>query len=129
MGAEPDAVALSADGSALYVGLDGTSELAKLALPAMTDVGRAGIGAGLIAATIAVSPADPDVVAVSRADRNVLPSQPGPVLFRGLVAQPKTLNEGGNLLVFDAAATPLYALPPQPPPATPFPLQPPTTTL
>ena len=110
VGSEPDALAISADASALYVGLDGTRELAKLALPSMTELGRVNIGSQFIAGTIAVSPADPDVVAVSRKVTNSIPGDAGVVLFRGLVAQPKTLNFGGSLIVFDTAGTTLYGL-------------------
>ena len=110
VGPEPGALAISADASALYVGLDGTSELAKLALPSMTELGRVNIGSQFIAGTIAVSPVDPDVVAVSRKVTNSIPSDAGVVLFRSLVAQPKTLNFGGSLIVFDTAGTALYGL-------------------
>src|SRR5437762_2716901 len=110
VGTEPGALAISADASALFVGVDGTSELAKLALPSMTELGRVNIGSQFIAGTIAVSPVDPDVVAVSRKVTNSIPSDAGVVLFRSLVAQPKTLNFGGSLIVFDTAGTALYGL-------------------
>jgi DNA-binding beta-propeller fold protein YncE len=110
VGSEPDALAISADASSLYVGLDGTSELVKLALPAMTELGRVNIGSPFFAETVAASPVDPDAVAVSRKTTNSIPGHAGVVLFRSLVAQPKTLTGGGNLIVFDAAGTTLYGM-------------------
>jgi hypothetical protein len=38
---EPNALAVSADGATLYVGLDGSGEVARFALPAATPAGRA----------------------------------------------------------------------------------------
>jgi DNA-binding beta-propeller fold protein YncE len=98
VGSEPDALALSADGSVLYVVLDGTKELAKLTPPAMTELGRVSLGNG--ASAITISPADPEVVAASG---------PGVRLFRSLVVQPKQLS-GGDLAVFDTAGTTLYSM-------------------
>jgi len=102
VGSEPDALAIAADASVLYVGLDGSNDVAKLALPAMTELGRINLGSTFTAGNIAVSPADPSAVAVSRNDGTVL-------LMRGMAIQPKTAI-GGVVVAFDAPGTTLYGL-------------------
>lgn len=74
VGSEPDAMAISADGSALYVGLDGPASIVKVDLPSMNVGSPVAVGtyptaygsSPLLAQYIAVSPADPNVIAVSR---------------------------------------------------------------
>jgi DNA-binding beta-propeller fold protein YncE len=112
VGSDPNVLALAADASVLYVGLDGSSDLVKLALPGMTELGRAkltGASSQLYAESIAVSPADPAVAAVSVASRAMIPGQVGVVLLRDMVTQPKT-HHGSSLVTFDSAGTTLYGL-------------------
>lgn len=40
VGSDPGALALAGDGASLYVGLDGSSEVLRLALPGMTELSR-----------------------------------------------------------------------------------------
>ncbi len=70
VGSEPFALGLAADGSALYVGLNGSGEVIRLRLPDLLELSRTRLPVPaffgqLLAETIAVSPVDPDVVAVS----------------------------------------------------------------
>jgi hypothetical protein len=112
VGSEPTALALAADGSALYVGLDGTGEVAKLALPSMAELGRVQLPVDAVigqsrAETIAASPVEPGVFAVS-----TLPSL-GTVLVRDMILQPKrtpSYSYGYDLLAFDALGSTLYGL-------------------
>jgi len=116
IGSEPGMLALSADGSVLYVSLNGSGELVKLALPSMTEQGRLRLPSAFsvqqVAKTIAVSPVDPSVVAISM--RTNLPGYgpQGPVaLARNMVIQPQTLpSSDESLLVFDSAGTTVYGL-------------------
>jgi len=117
IGSEPGMLALSADGSVLYVSLNGSGELVKLALPSMTEQGRLRLPSAFsvqqVAKTIAVSPVDPSVVAISM--RTNLPGYgpQGPVvLARNMVIQPQTLSPSSDdsLLAFDAAGTTVYGL-------------------
>jgi hypothetical protein len=69
VGSEPGPLALSADGSALFVGLLGSGDVVKLSLPDMRELWRARLPSPqfygqLFAETLSVSPVDADVVAV-----------------------------------------------------------------
>jgi hypothetical protein len=71
VGSEPRTMGLSKDGSALYVGLDGTGTLVKMDLPSGAisspiPMGIDGLFGPLFVNYLAVSPNDPEVVAVSR---------------------------------------------------------------
>jgi DNA-binding beta-propeller fold protein YncE len=114
VGSDPGFLALAPDASALYVGLDGTAEIAKLALPSMNELGRtsialsSGTATGSFAESIAVSPADPSMVVVSVGDKTVLFGHAGLGLFRELALQAST--NGSGFLAFDPTGTTLYAL-------------------
>jgi hypothetical protein len=117
IGSEPNALAIAADASALYVGLDGSGEVAKLQLPALLEQGRVRLSYAsntgqARAETIAVSPADATVAAVSMAWWTSSPRHAGVVLLRNLVAQPGTTpaSAGSNLIVFDDLGSTLYGL-------------------
>jgi hypothetical protein len=116
---EPNALAIAADASALYVGADETGDVVKLALPSMVEVARTRLpldsilGEQTVAGAITVSPADPTVIAVSMALTSVVPAHAGLALLRDMVLQPKvtSTNEGLNdLITFDSAGTKLYAV-------------------
>lgn len=70
IGSEPTALALSADGSTLYVGLDGSSEVARVRLPDMVVEATVRLPAPSLYASagrvreMAVSPVDPGLVAI-----------------------------------------------------------------
>jgi hypothetical protein len=110
IGSEPHALALAADASTLYVGLDGSGEVVKLALPSMAELGRVRL---LVSSffdqsrplAIAVSPADPSVAAVS------MSSQFG-ALLRDMVIQPQrtAFYPTSTVLAFDSTGGTLYGL-------------------
>jgi hypothetical protein len=116
IGSEPGMLAISADGSALYAGLNGSGELLKLALPSMAEQGRLRFPSvqffgHQVAKAIAVSPIDPGVIAVSM--KSAAFGNAPVVLARDMVMQPQTIppsSQGNNLLAFDAAGTTLYGL-------------------
>src|SRR6266545_277712 len=92
IGSNPNAIAISADGSLLYLGLDESGEVVKLALPSMAEVGRTTLVNDNVfgqtrAETIAVSPAEPTVVAVSMAYTGMSPRHAGVALLRDMALQ------------------------------------------
>jgi hypothetical protein len=118
VGSEPNALAMSADGSVLYVGLDGSGEVARFSLPSMTPQGRARLVVDSFfgrsrAESIVVSPTDATVAAVSMAWYvGVSPRHAGAALLRDIVMQPKRTqtHTGSNLVAFDSAGAKVYGL-------------------
>jgi hypothetical protein len=112
---DPSALAMSADGSALYVGLNGSGEVLRLALPSMTEVSRTRlptmpIYGQLHAGMMTVSPVDASVVAVSTVRTIGSQSHGGVALIRSGVLQPIMTQEqtGSNLVAFDANGQYVY---------------------
>jgi DNA-binding beta-propeller fold protein YncE len=110
VGSEPNVLAISSDGSVLYVGLDGSGELTKLALPSMAEVGRVRFPSDAFsgqshAKAIAASPVDPAAVAVALTGFGV-------GLVRDMVLQPRLASpfEQNNLLAFDSAGALIFSL-------------------
>jgi hypothetical protein len=109
IGSEPNALALSADASALYVGLDGSGEVVRLSLPSMAEQSRTRLPVPYgksLALAIAASPTDPGAAAVQ------MSNQLGTALLRDMVMQPKQTQtyRTNNLLAFDTGGTTLYGL-------------------
>jgi hypothetical protein len=117
IGSDPNGLAISADASVLYAGLDGSGEIVKLALPSLTVQGRTHLVADSFwgqsrAERIAVSPIDPNVVAVSMAWQGVSPRHAGVGLLRNMEMQPRRTQShtGSNLIAFNATGSTLYGL-------------------
>jgi len=117
VGSEPNALAIAADASVLYVGLDGSGEVERLVLPSMSPQGRARLVVDSFfgatrAETIAVSPVDPAVAAVSMAYTGVSPRHAGVALLRDMVMQPNRTqtHTGSNLIAFDSSGAKVYGL-------------------
>lgn len=115
VGSEPFALALSPDGFALYVGLNGSGDVVKLRLPDMVEQWRARLPnvtffGQLFAETMSVSPLDPDAVAVSMFYANLSPRHGGVVLVRAGVVQPAMTqtHTGSNLIAFDGSGQYVY---------------------
>ncbi|MBC7954622.1 MAG: hypothetical protein H7Y33_01960 [Cytophagales bacterium] len=107
VGSQPWALALNADASALYVGLNGTGEVVKLRLPDLVEQWRVRLPTlafygQLSTEKIAVSPVDADLVAVSTVRPGVSPRHGGVALIRGGVLLPRMTQEhtGSNLITF-----------------------------
>ncbi|MFN0305717.1 MAG: hypothetical protein ACKVQU_35805 [Burkholderiales bacterium] len=117
IGPEPGALAIAADSSVLYAGLDGSGEVVKLALPSMAEIGRTQLSPtpSVVlwrAQSIAVSPANANVVAVSMVSNDANASHVGVALLRDLIMQPvrtQMLNIS-NLVTFDSTGASLYGL-------------------
>ncbi len=115
VGSNPAALAVSADGMALYVGLDGSGEVLRLALPSWQEVSRTRLPASahwgqLLAESLAVSSTDAGVVAVAMQRVGVSPRHGGVALIRQGVLQPQMTQEhtGSNLIAFAADGQWLY---------------------
>lgn len=98
VGSEPFPMAVAPDGSALYVGLNGSGEVAKLTLPAMTEQYRVRLptapffGTQLLPKSIAVSPVESDVIAVSTFDPASSSTNSGVVQIRAGALQPQMVG-------------------------------------
>jgi hypothetical protein len=105
IGSEPNALAIAADASVLYVGLDGSGEVVRLTLPSMTEQGRVQLPVDpnlgpAHARGLAVSPSNAAIAAVS------MGSTFGVALLRDMAMQPKraSIARSHGLLAFDAPA-------------------------
>lgn len=118
VGSEPDPMALSPDGSALYVGLDGAGSVVKVDLPAGTAeppfwLGNNSISPGggpLFAQSMSVMPGNPNVVAITRTNNNVAIFDNGAQLPSATDSPFITINsiafgDASDLYGFDNATT------------------------
>lgn len=109
VGSSPGPLAVSSDGSVLYVGLDGSGEVLRLSPPTMTEVARVRLPVDpffgqLFAEDISISPAANDVLAMSMNRGNSASGHSGVALVRAMIVQPQRTqaNIGGNRIAFDA---------------------------
>ncbi len=115
VGSEPGELAVSADGRALYVALNGAGQLLKLELPGMTEQWRMalpsdGFFGQFDVENMVASPVEADAVAVSLAARNTNPRHMGVALVRSGVLQSRTTpgHTGSNQIAFDGSGAYLY---------------------
>jgi hypothetical protein len=100
-GSDPNVLALSDDGSILYVGLEGANRIATISVANFTNTGSFGLGAGLdtgpfFAASIAVQPGSPHTVAVARYAHNTSPPlQGGVAIYDSGVQRPVVATADG----------------------------------
>jgi hypothetical protein len=117
VGSEPTRLSISADGSALFVGLNGAGQVIKLALPELSEQWRIALPVDaflgqMYAENIAVSPIDSDVLAISLRYFGVSPRHAGVVLYRGTALQTKRTqgHTGSNLIAFDGGGQYVYGV-------------------
>lgn len=115
VGSQPGVMALAADGASLYVALDGSSELLRLRLPDLVEVGRMRLPADArygpyVTESLAASPVDANVVALSLAYNGLSPRHAGVMLVRELVGMPLRTqgHTGANVIVFSSDGQSLY---------------------
>lgn len=115
IGSNPAALAIAADGASLYVALNGSGEVLRLALPSLQELSRTRLPAPapwgqLLTENLAASPADAEVVAVAMLRAGVSPRHGGVALIRSGVLQPQMTQEhtGSNLIAFAADGQWLY---------------------
>jgi hypothetical protein len=110
---ELGALAISLDGQYLYAGLDATGELVKLQLPTFAIAARANIGSTRIV-SIAISPTDPEQIAVSRDStcRGCSGGYAGIALLKSMVLQPQATDSANwaTAITFSPDGATLYSL-------------------
>lgn len=120
VGALPSTLAVAADGQSLYVALDGSRELLRLALPSMAELARTPLpeseGEGLTATTIAASPTDPDTVAIAIGHRTFFAGHVGIAVWRAGAFLPQwaKLQRDAAQITFAADGASVLALYPGP---------------
>ncbi|MGE3468421.1 MAG: YncE family protein, partial [Pyrinomonadaceae bacterium] len=119
VGSEPSLMALSDDGQAMYVALDGAYAIRRYDVATHTPGLQFSIGRGqsvnasdapFRASDIAVLPGDPNTLAVARSNPGMSPSGVGVAVFDNGVRRPLTgpgHSDGANYLAF-ASPTTLY---------------------
>lgn len=115
VGSEPAALALSDDGSFLYVGLDGSATVRRVVLSSFTAGLEFALGTdpffGLYyAEDIEVQPGDPTTVAVSRRFTGVSPRHAGVGIYENGMVRPNATprHTGSNVIEFSDSAETLY---------------------
>ncbi len=115
VGSGPGPMSVSADGNVLYVGLEGSGEVLKLALPSMQELARVRLPVDpylgqLLPEDISVSPTSADVFAVSMMRTGFSPRHAGVSLVRGMVVQPQRTQQhtGSTRIAFDVDGSWLY---------------------
>lgn len=109
VGTIPNALAITADGSALYVGLDGRASVQKLLLPTMTPdwsfTFAPYFGYPTTAGDIEIMPGTTDTVAVAQRVTGLSPSHAGIVIIDRGIARPNATGGhiGSNSIAFGAA--------------------------
>lgn len=100
VGSDPDVLALSSDGSFLYVGIDGTSSVARINLTTNTIAQQFSLGTASIpnysyhAGNIVPLPGLPQSVAVTRDYFGLSPATDGVAVFDNGIQRPTILNRG-----------------------------------
>lgn len=115
VGSNPTALAVSSDGSRLYVGLDGSGEVAQYALPDFTLLGKVTLPSDsftgqMVAEQISVSPVDPNTIAVSLAVYGISPRHKGVAIIRNMTLLPARTQEhtGSNRIGFGPSGDEVY---------------------
>ncbi len=115
VGSEPNPLAISDDGSYLYVGLDGAGSVRRVDLASFTaglefPLGSDPFFGPYYAEDIEVQPGNPDVVAVSRRFNGVSPRHGGVGIYdNGVVRTNATARHtGSNVIEFSDTAATLY---------------------
>ena len=116
VGSEPNAMALAADGDSLYVALDGSGDVARLALPGFQNLGTVRLPFSAYGQTkvqaLAASPTQSGTFAASLLNPSLSAGHAGVLLVREMVAQPRRTPEfhSANLIAFAPNGQLLYGL-------------------
>jgi hypothetical protein len=115
VGSDPDVLALSADGAYLYVGLDGSTSIARLNLASnMVDLTfflgpEPNVGGPTLPASISVSPGDSTTVAVARLNPDFQPEEETVTIYQQGLALPNATSDG-TTVAFCNSGSVLYGL-------------------
>ena len=109
VGGSPGKLAISDDGSALWVALDATGQVRRLNLPALTMSTSFSLGTDRVE-DMRVMPGQPGTVAISRMNTCCSPSHEGVAIYDNGVrrAQETPGHTGANLIVFGESASVMY---------------------
>jgi DNA-binding beta-propeller fold protein YncE len=117
VGSQPTALAISADAASLYVALNGSGDVVKLSLADFSEQWRVRLPTDvnygqLTTEQLAVSPTDPDVIAVSMVRAGVSPKHGGVGLIRNGALQTRLTDPAdlSNFITFGADGSTVYAL-------------------
>jgi len=116
IGSEPGKLALSDDGTTLYVALNGTGSVRRFDVASRSLGPTFSLGSGTLgtrfAEDIAVAPGQPRTVAVSMRFQGVSPRHAGLAIFDDGVMRgtPTSEHSGPNAIEFSGSATTLYGL-------------------
>jgi hypothetical protein len=114
IGTKPASLAIDANGTALYVGVDGRGDVEKYSLPDWTKqwayTFTTYLSQQTVAEDIEVMPGQPDTIAVSRKVPGMSPSHAGVVVIDGGVARSDITHGhiGSNSIAFGADPATLY---------------------
>jgi len=115
VGSEPGPLGLSGDGSALWVGLNGSGAVRRFNMSTQTAGQQFAVGSEPFLGTyyaedIAVSPLDPNLVAISRRNSGFSPRHEGVALYLNGVQLPNTTPDhtGSNRIEFAASGQLIY---------------------
>lgn len=116
LGSDPGPLAIAADGNTLFVGLNGSGEVLRLALPSMQVIDRVTLPVSpnfgqLRAEHISASPTASDTFAVALARPAASPRGSGVALVRNMIVQPqRTKDFSDNRIAFDPTGNWIYSV-------------------
>ncbi len=115
VGSEPGKLALSGDGRALYVALDGAGAVRRVDLGAQSaglqfSLGNDPSNGPLLVEDMEVLPGAPEAVAIARRNEGFTPRHEGVAVYDNGVMRPRVTAEytGSNAIEFSASAVRLY---------------------
>jgi hypothetical protein len=117
VGSEPNRLAVSDDGRALYVGLDGSYDARHVSLPDLTPGYRITLAGNptrplshpYVAEDIEVQPGHPQVVAIATRTYASAPGSQGVQIYEAGVQRPRVVTEYTNEIEFSEDGATLYA--------------------
>lgn len=111
VGSEPDTLALSADGSVLYVGLSGAAAVRRVELPSLTPglqfpLGRDEFSGPYYVDDLEVLPDDADAVAVARRSQGSSAPHEGVAIYDGAEKRPNETSDSSSSNVIEFGDSP-----------------------
>ncbi len=115
IGSEPGKLAISDDGQALYVSLDGAAAVRRFDIPSQTAGFQFSLGSDsffgpFFVEDMEVMPGNPDTIAVSRKNLGISPRHAGVAIYENGVQLPNTTprHTGSNVIEFSDSPSTLY---------------------
>ncbi|MEE8608248.1 MAG: hypothetical protein V3S55_11640 [Nitrospiraceae bacterium] len=115
IGSEPGKLAISDDGQALYVSLDGAAAVRRFDIPSQTaglqfSLGSDSFFGPFFVEDMEVMPGNPNTIAVSRKNLGISPRHAGVAIYENGVQLPNTTprHTGSNVIEFSDSPSTLY---------------------